>query len=229
MTQVQAQGIADRLRNDKIPADVLWLDIDYQDRNRPFTVDKKAYPDLPGLVSKLDAMKMKLVVITDLHIASAPNQGYAPYDSGMKLDGTMAIAALNELRREGYKPKRTIIIEFSGDEETRMKTSAIIAEKLKHGPIQGRVGHLPDERRAQRIARFHRAARQGKGRAPHLRHHHLADARLYGPGVHRREGVRLVEKADRRDEAADLGRRQLGAAGDAHRQPVLPAIRAQAA
>ena len=86
MTQVQAQGIADRLRNDKIPADVLWLDIDYQDRNRPFTVDKKAYPDLPGLVSKLDAMKMKLVVITDLHIASLPNQGYAPYDSGMAAD-----------------------------------------------------------------------------------------------------------------------------------------------
>ncbi len=86
MTQTEAQGIADRLRNDRIPADVLWLDIDYQDRNRPFTVDKKAYPDLPGLVSKLDAMKMKLVVITDLHIANLPNQNYAPYDSGMAAD-----------------------------------------------------------------------------------------------------------------------------------------------
>jgi len=50
--------------------------------------------------------------------------------SDMKLDGTLAIASLNELRREGYKPRRTIIIEFSGDEETTMKTSAIIAEKL---------------------------------------------------------------------------------------------------
>lgn len=49
----------------------------------------------------------------------------------MKLDGTIAIAALNELRRRGYKPRRTIIIEFSGDEETAMKTSGIIAEKLK--------------------------------------------------------------------------------------------------
>ena len=86
MTQGEAQGIADRLRADRIPSDVLWLDIDYQDRNRPFTVDKKAYPDLPGLVSKLDAMKLKLVVITDLHIAHAPDQGYAPYDSGMAAD-----------------------------------------------------------------------------------------------------------------------------------------------
>ena len=50
MTQGEAQSIADRLRADRIPADVLWLDIDYQDRNRPFTVDTKAYPDLAGLV-----------------------------------------------------------------------------------------------------------------------------------------------------------------------------------
>lgn len=86
MTQAEAQGIADRLRKDRIPADVLWLDIDYQDRNRPFTVDRKAYPDLPGLVKRLDGQGMKLVVITDLHIASAPNEGYAPYDSGMAAD-----------------------------------------------------------------------------------------------------------------------------------------------
>src|SRR6201996_3976234 len=48
----------------------------------------------------------------------------------MKLDGTLAIAALVELKREGYKPRRDIVIEFSGDEETTMKTSAMIADKL---------------------------------------------------------------------------------------------------
>jgi carboxypeptidase PM20D1 len=48
----------------------------------------------------------------------------------MKLDGTLAIASLVELRHAGYKPRRTIIIEFSGDEETTMKTSAIIADTL---------------------------------------------------------------------------------------------------
>jgi acetylornithine deacetylase/succinyl-diaminopimelate desuccinylase-like protein len=53
----------------------------------------------------------------------------------MKLDGTIAIAALNELRREGYKPRRTVIIEFSGDEETAMKTSAIIAAKLSDAEL----------------------------------------------------------------------------------------------
>jgi carboxypeptidase PM20D1 len=53
----------------------------------------------------------------------------------MKLDGTLAIASLIELKREGYKPRRTIIIEFSGDEETTMKTSAIIAEKLSNADL----------------------------------------------------------------------------------------------
>ncbi|HEY5290258.1 MAG TPA: M20/M25/M40 family metallo-hydrolase [Caulobacteraceae bacterium] len=55
--------------------------------------------------------------------------------SDMKLDGTLAIASLIELKREGYKPRRTIIIEFSGDEETTMKTSAIIADKLTNADL----------------------------------------------------------------------------------------------
>ena len=53
----------------------------------------------------------------------------------MKLDGTVAIAALVELRREGYRPRRSIVIEFSGDEETVMKTSGLIAEKLSNADL----------------------------------------------------------------------------------------------
>jgi acetylornithine deacetylase/succinyl-diaminopimelate desuccinylase-like protein len=49
----------------------------------------------------------------------------------MKLDGAIAVAALVELRREGYRPRRDIVVEFSGDEETVMRTSAVIADKLK--------------------------------------------------------------------------------------------------
>ena len=82
MTAVEAKGVADRLRSEKIPADGLYLDIDYQDRNRPFTVNTKTFPDLPGLARDLKAEGIHLVVITDLHIADAPGQGYAPYDSG---------------------------------------------------------------------------------------------------------------------------------------------------
>ena len=55
--------------------------------------------------------------------------------SDMKFDGTLAIASLIELKREGYKPRRDIVIEFSGDEETTMKTSAVIADKLKDADL----------------------------------------------------------------------------------------------
>jgi alpha-glucosidase len=78
----QLREIADRLRADKIPSDVVYLDIDYQDRNRPFTVNPQTFPNFPGLVSDLRKQHFHLVTITDLHIAHAPNQGYTPYDSG---------------------------------------------------------------------------------------------------------------------------------------------------
>jgi alpha-glucosidase len=78
----QIREIADRFRTDKIPADVLYLDIDYQDRNRPFTVNSQTFPNFPGLVSDLRKQHFHLVLITDLHIARVANQGYAPYDTG---------------------------------------------------------------------------------------------------------------------------------------------------
>ena len=53
----------------------------------------------------------------------------------MKLDGTLAISALIELKREGYVPRREVIIEFSGDEETTMRTSAAIATKLSNAEL----------------------------------------------------------------------------------------------
>jgi alpha-glucosidase len=78
----KVREIANRLRANKIPTDVIYLDIDYQFKYRPFTVDPKTFPNFPGLVSDLRKQHFHLVTITDLHIAHAPNQGYTPYDTG---------------------------------------------------------------------------------------------------------------------------------------------------
>jgi alpha-glucosidase len=86
MSQAEALAVGERLRREKIPADAIYLDIDYQDRRRPFTVDKAAFPDLPELIAGLRALDLKLVLITDLHIAEAPGQGYAPYETGKAQD-----------------------------------------------------------------------------------------------------------------------------------------------
>jgi alpha-glucosidase len=82
----QLREVAARLRKDRIPSDVLWLDIDFQHENWPFTVNEKAYPDFGGMVSDLAKQQFKLVVITDLHVAKQANVGYAPYDTGLAGD-----------------------------------------------------------------------------------------------------------------------------------------------
>jgi alpha-glucosidase len=81
-TADEVRAVARRLRAEAIPADALYLDIAYQDRFRPFTTDPVAFPDLPGLIAELGEMGLRTVMITDLHIAAAPDQGYGPYDSG---------------------------------------------------------------------------------------------------------------------------------------------------
>lgn len=48
----------------------------------------------------------------------------------MKTSAALAVASLVELRKSGFKPRRTIVVAFSGDEETSMKTSKILADKL---------------------------------------------------------------------------------------------------
>jgi alpha-glucosidase len=82
MSANEVRRIAFTLRKDRVPADVIWLDIDFQDRHRPFTTDKSRFPDIRKLASDLGREGFRLVAITDLHIAYAPNQGYRPYDSG---------------------------------------------------------------------------------------------------------------------------------------------------
>jgi alpha-glucosidase len=98
-SDAQIRGIARTLRADHVPADVIWMDIDYQDRDRPFTVNTKTFPDLKKLNSDMRAQGFRLVAITDLHVAYLPNQGYAPFDSGIaghhfvrKADGSLYVA-----------------------------------------------------------------------------------------------------------------------------------------
>ena len=50
MPQSRLMEIATRSAPIAFPADALYLDIDYQDRNRPFTVDSKAFPDSAAVV-----------------------------------------------------------------------------------------------------------------------------------------------------------------------------------
>jgi acetylornithine deacetylase/succinyl-diaminopimelate desuccinylase-like protein len=69
--------------------------------------------------------------------------------SDTKFEASLAVASLIELKRRGFRPKRGIVIAYSGDEETAMKTSKIIAARLDSAHvvlnIDGASGTLSEE------------------------------------------------------------------------------------
>jgi alpha-glucosidase len=73
--------IAENLRKDKIPADVMYCDIDYMDHYKIFTWNKETFPNPKAMIDKLKAMDFHLVTIVDPGIKVEP--GYKQYDEGV--------------------------------------------------------------------------------------------------------------------------------------------------
>ncbi len=69
--------LAETFRDRKIPADVIYLDIDYMNGYRVFTWDKNRFPQPQKMLQKLSAMGFKPVLIID---------------PGVKADSTYAVA-----------------------------------------------------------------------------------------------------------------------------------------
>ena len=82
----RVREIARLLRKKKIPADVIYLDIDYQQGYAPFLINREYFPHFEQMIADLRAQGFHTIAITDLHIQKNPNHGYAPYDSGMEKD-----------------------------------------------------------------------------------------------------------------------------------------------
>ncbi len=74
--------IAQTLREKKIPADGITLDIHYMDHYKVFTWDKSRFPDPKAMTDKLKDMGFKLTVIVDPGVKVEP--GYGVYDRGAK-------------------------------------------------------------------------------------------------------------------------------------------------
>ncbi|MEO8727642.1 MAG: glycoside hydrolase family 31 protein [Acidobacteriaceae bacterium] len=79
----RVREIARTFRDKKIPADVIYLDIDYQDQYRPFTINRAYFPHFESMIKDLRSEGFSTIVITDLHVAKAD---YPPYNSGSAQD-----------------------------------------------------------------------------------------------------------------------------------------------
>jgi alpha-glucosidase len=84
--EARVREIAATLREKNIPADTIYLDIDYQEGYAPFTINRQYFPHFEEMIADLRKQGFHIILITDLHIKKNPDHGYAPYDSGMRDD-----------------------------------------------------------------------------------------------------------------------------------------------
>ena len=82
--EAEVMRIAHTLREKKIPADGITLDIHYMDAYKLFTWDKARFPDPAGMTAKLAALGFKTTVIVDPGIKV--EKGYGAYERGVKDD-----------------------------------------------------------------------------------------------------------------------------------------------
>src|SRR5262249_12287681 len=80
----KVRELAQTFRAKEIPADVIYLDIDYEEAYRPFTVNREYFPTFETMIQDLRRQGFSTILITDLHIAKAA--GYRPYEEGIAGD-----------------------------------------------------------------------------------------------------------------------------------------------
>ncbi|MCA1594075.1 MAG: glycoside hydrolase family 31 protein [Acidobacteria bacterium] len=91
----RVREIARRFRADAIPADVIYLDIDYMDGFRIFTWNKERFPDPSKMIADLRAEGFRVVVIVDPGIKADEN--YYAYKEGRAGDFFVKDGAGSEL------------------------------------------------------------------------------------------------------------------------------------
>jgi alpha-glucosidase (family GH31 glycosyl hydrolase) len=100
----------------EFPVDTFWLDIDYMDRYRDFTLSE-AFPQagVRAWVDALHAAGQRFMVINDPGIASGYARGeYPPYDSGLA-EGVFIRESADspEPARGAVWPGATVFADFS--------------------------------------------------------------------------------------------------------------------
>ncbi|MDD6278612.1 MAG: glycoside hydrolase family 31 protein [Oscillospiraceae bacterium] len=76
------RAVAESYRNNNIPIDSIYLDIDYMERYKDFTVDNDAFPDFSGLTAEMKKQGIRLVPIIDAGVKI--EDGYDVYEEGVK-------------------------------------------------------------------------------------------------------------------------------------------------
>lgn len=82
MSADEIREVAKKHRELNIPLDSIYLDIDYMERYKDFTVNEEMFPNLDGLVKEMKEQNIHLVPIIDA--AVKVEDGYPVYEEGME-------------------------------------------------------------------------------------------------------------------------------------------------
>ncbi|KAF9986810.1 hypothetical protein BGZ65_006199 [Modicella reniformis] len=82
----QVESVVRRYKQENLPLDGMWIDIDYMDKFKDFTFDEVRYPKarVQAFARELASNNQSMILIVDPGIPIEP--GYEPYDSGMRDD-----------------------------------------------------------------------------------------------------------------------------------------------
>lgn len=125
----RVREIADGFRKNRIPADVIYLDIDYMDDYRVFTWDKKRFPDPAKMIGDLRKDGFRTVLIIDPGIKVDPN--YHAYADGQKKGIFVRNPDGSELNRDVW-PKASAFPDFT-DPKAREWFGAQYRKNLDEG------------------------------------------------------------------------------------------------
>lgn len=96
-TQADFEEVVTKHRQAHIPLDMVYMDIDYMDHYKDFTVNPESFPDFSGFVSKMKEQGVRLVPIIDAGVKE--EAGYSVCDEG---------------KEKGYFCKRADGTDFEG-------------------------------------------------------------------------------------------------------------------
>ena len=82
MTADEVREVADKYEEAGIPLSMIYLDIDYMERYKDFTVDESSFPEFPKFVDEMRARGIHLVPIIDAGVKV--EEGYDIYDEGVE-------------------------------------------------------------------------------------------------------------------------------------------------
>ena len=191
----RVREVAAEFRQRQIPADVIWMDIDYMDGFRCFTFDQELFPDPSSLNADLDAIGFQNVWMIDPGIKN--EDGYFVHDQGDRIGAWVQRANGTEFTGEVW-PGECVFPDFT-NAAVREWWAGLYADFMSLG-IDGVWNDMNEpsvfnvESKTMPETNIHRADQALGGTGPHARYHNV-----YGMLMIRasREGIMAVNPEKR--------------------------------